>query len=73
MYLILLIDLAELDNSIILYICVREISTLLKVLLIGLEPSINGRVLADEILLTKMHFNVDDEIASASDEYCVDE
>ena len=72
-YLVLLIDLTEFDSSLVLHIGVSEIAALLEILFIRLEPGLDRRVVADEVHLTKVHFDIDDEVGSSGDQNCVDE
>lgn len=73
MYLVLLIDLAELNLSLVLHIGISVISTLLEILLISLEPSLDGRIVADEVHLAEVHFDINDEVGGTGDQDCEDE
>ena len=73
MYLVLLIDLAELNLSLVLHVGVSAISALLEILLISLEPGLGGRVVADEVHLAEVYFDINDEVGGAGNQNCVDE
>ena len=73
MYLVLLIDLAELNLSLVLHIGVSVISTLLEILLISLKPGLGRRVVTDEVHLAEVYFDIDNEVSSTGDQNCVDE
>ena len=70
---ILLFQITKLDISIILNVCDRLVTSLLKVLLICIEPSLDLGVFRHEVSLTEVDFHVSDEVTSPSDQNGIDE